>query len=440
MLYAPNNNIHHTTAAWELSEDDLDTVRAFALKVKDHLSDKTYERFPYAFPRHSLPSARQSRRRMEQLAGFKTVLYDCCINSCLCYTGPYNDLDQCLYCQEPRHNADGKPRQTFKYTPLIPRLHAAHANKACAQQMQYRVCKHHHIPKQTSDVFDSTHYRDLLQSKVTVDGEEILYHFFSDSRDIALGLSTDGFAPFKKRKQTTWPIIFVNYNLPPDVRVHMRNMLEAGTIPGPKKPKDADSFFFPAVQELKQLEVGVVAFDSLSDLLFLMHAYLCVFGDIPAISMVMRIKGHNGTCPCRMCNIIGIKAPGAKTLYVPLDRRNLAFGATYTGPAQYNAANLPLCTHSEFMAQAHEVQNSATDAEEKRLSQKYGIKGVPLLSMLSSLAFPTSFPYDFMHMIWENLIPNLVLFWTGQYKDLDRGEDADYQLNRVKESYKTLCG
>src|ERR1700683_4599866 len=115
-----------------------------------------------------------------------------------------------------------------------------------------------------------------------------------------------------------------------------------------------------------------------------------------------------------MCNIIGINAPGVKTLYIPLDCHNLAFGATYTGPAQYDAANLPLCTHLEFMAQASEVQNSATDAEEKRLSQKYGIKGVLLLSTLSSLAFPTSFPYNFMHMIWENLIPNLVLFWTSQ--------------------------
>src|ERR1700685_2309034 len=155
--------------------------------------------------------------------------------------------------------------------------------------MKYQAHEHH-IPKKTTDVFDSAHYRGLLQSKVTIDGKEIPYNFFSDSRDIALGLSTDGFAPFKKRKQTTWPIIFVNYNLPPDIRVHMGNVMEVGTIPGPKKPKDADSFFFPAVQELKQLEVGVVAFDSLSDSLFVIRSFLIrVFGDIPAISMVMRV-------------------------------------------------------------------------------------------------------------------------------------------------------
>src|SRR5260221_10375356 len=51
-----------------------------------------------------------------------------------------------------------------------------------------------------------------------------------------------------------------------------------------------------------------------------------------------------------------------------------------------------------------------------------GIKGVPLLSALGSLRFPQSFPYDFMHLIWENLIPNLVLFWSGRFKRMDDGQ------------------
>ena len=52
----------------------------------------------------------------------------------------------------------------------------------------------------------------------------------------------------------------------------------------------------------------------------------------------------------------------------------------------------------------------------------YGIKGVPLLSALRSLRFPQSFPYDFMHLIWENLILNLILFWSGCFKGMDEGQ------------------
>jgi len=37
-------------------------------------------------------------------------------------------------------------------------------------------------------------------------------------------------------------LIIFNYNLPPDVRFHINNILALGVIPGPKKPIDADSF------------------------------------------------------------------------------------------------------------------------------------------------------------------------------------------------------
>jgi len=58
---------------------------------------------------------------------------------------------------------------------------------------------------------------------------------------------------------------------------------------------------------------------------------------------------------------------------------------------------------------------------------KYGIKGIPLLSSLTSLSFPASFPYDFMHLIWANLIPNFILLWTGKFKDFEH-QNEDYLL------------
>jgi hypothetical protein len=74
------------------------------------------------------------------------------------------------------------------------------------------------------------------------------------------------------------------------------------------------------------------------------------------------------------------------------------------------------------MAQAKLVESASTETQREELAKAYGIKGVPLLSTLGSLRFPQSFPYDFMHLIWENLIPNLVLFWSGNYKGMDEGQ------------------
>jgi len=250
------------------------------------------------------------------------------------------------------------------------------------------------------------------------------HNYFLDQRDIALGFATDGFAPFKKRKHTVWILLVFNYNLPPDQRFQKDNILCVGIIPGPKKPLDANSFIHPLVQELLELTAGVSAYDALSSSIFTLHAYVIAgFGDIPAVSMPMHMKGHNGLCPCWMCEIQGIGILGSrnKTLYVPLSRR-MGNHCTPTDVVEYDPERLPLRLHDSFMAQAKSVEAAPTGMRREELAKAYSIKGVPLLSALGSLRFPQSFPFDFMHLIWENLILNLVLFWSGNYKGMDEGQ------------------
>ena len=71
--------------------------------------------------------------------------------------------------------------------------------------------------------------------------EKLPFWFFLDPQDIALGLSTDGFGPFKHHIKTAWPIILFNYNLPPEERFQKDNIISVGIIPGLKKPGDCDS-------------------------------------------------------------------------------------------------------------------------------------------------------------------------------------------------------
>jgi len=178
------------------------------------------------------------------------------------------------------------------------------------------------------------------------------------------------------------------------------------------------------MRELLELVAGVSAYDALSSSIFTLHAYVIAgFGDIPAVSMLMHMKGHNGLCPCQMCKIQGIGILGSrnKTLYVLLSR-HMGNHHTPTDVVEYDPERLPLCLHDSFMAQAKSVEAAPTGMQREELAKVYGIKGVPLLSALGSLRFPQSFPFDFMHLIWENLIPNLVLFWSGNYKGMDKGQ------------------
>ena len=83
--------------------------------------------------------------------------------------------------------------------------------------------------------------------------------------------------------------------------------------------------------------------------------------------------------------------------------------------------------HDQFIKIAKRVVEADTVTESDRLSRKYGIKGLPRLFLLGSIRFPASFPFDFMHLIFENLVPNLIRHYTGDFKGLDAGTES-YEL------------
>ena len=128
-----------------------------------------------------------------------------------------------------------------------------------------------------------------------------------------------------------------------------------------------------------------------------------------------------------MCTIKGVHIPfsSVKVHYIPLCHDK--FPGSHES---YNTSVLLLHDHVLFMEQAKEVKDAPTDTNHQDLILEYGIKSVLLLSVLSSLSFPTSFPYNFMHLIWINLIPNLVCLWTRKFKDLSHGGEG-YVLTKT---------
>jgi hypothetical protein len=297
-----------------------------------------------------LPNWGETKSRTAFLSGLDPILYNCCPNSCCCYVVPYAELDRCPYCNTSRYNSERRPQKVFVYIPLIPRLVALYRQRRFATLMRYRS-EYVHSPETNRDILDRSVYRNLLKRRVVVDGKKMPHRYFSDPRDIALGLSTDGFAPFRCRTMTAWPLIVFIYNLPPELRFLKEYILCLGVVPG--KPKDMDSFLWPAVEELLKLAVGVRAFDVIQSTIFSLHAYpIIASGDIPAISMVMNMKGHNGFSPCQACKITGVLM-GTKTYYVPLDRsKHPDVRHSSSAIKKYDPLNLPLRTQLEMLAQA----------------------------------------------------------------------------------------
>ncbi|XP_006455384.1 hypothetical protein AGABI2DRAFT_44711, partial [Agaricus bisporus var. bisporus H97] len=180
-----------------LDEADLSLLRQYVFKVEEHITERAFAKLARTFPYNSHSSLKVIKKHVQFLSGFQPVQYSCCINSCICFTGPYETLSECPKCHEAKLNAKSKPRKSFDYIPIIPRLRAMLGNHQHAEKMSYRA-KFMHEPGTMTDIFDAFHYRSLLDKIVPTSR----FFYFSDPRDVALGLSTDGFTPFKRRDKT----------------------------------------------------------------------------------------------------------------------------------------------------------------------------------------------------------------------------------------------
>ena len=120
----------------------------------------------HTFYRHHIPSLKITKARIEFLAAYHPITYDCCVNSCICFVGPHEMKTHCPYCKEACKNSSGRPRKTFTYSPIIPRLKAFFKNHEKIKLMKYRgdYISEKNIIK---DIFDSENYTSLKKEFVT---------------------------------------------------------------------------------------------------------------------------------------------------------------------------------------------------------------------------------------------------------------------------------
>jgi len=209
------------------------------------------------------------------------------------------------------------------------------------------------------------------------------------------------------------------YNLPPEIWTLISRALCLGVIPG--TPKRPDTFLYPYETECIELAVGVKTFNCVTQSHFSLHGYnLFPHGDIIAIEKLLNIKGHNGKCPCRSCKIKAINNPDStdKTYYVPLshprkrgDRQTLS----------KDPLNLPLRVHSDWADATVRLANATLVKDQKALAMELGIKGMPAWTHVGSINYARGVPWDFMHLLFENVVKNLIYMWMGKFKGLDAG-------------------
>ncbi|XP_039134220.1 uncharacterized protein LOC120271606 [Dioscorea cayenensis subsp. rotundata] len=170
-----------------------------------------------------------------------------------------------------------KPVKILRWFPLKPRLQRLFMSSKTATFMKW------HEEGRTKD----GNLRHPADSKCWKNLDARYPDFSSNTRNIRLGLASDGFNPFKTMNVThsTWPIILIPYNLPPWMCMKQPNFILSLLIPGPKDPgNNIDVYMEPLIEELKELwEDGIETFDvSMNETFRMRAAILWTINDFPA--------------------------------------------------------------------------------------------------------------------------------------------------------------
>ena len=245
----------------------------------------------------------QASKVLKQLGlGYETI--HCCPGprTCVLFRGAeYKDLMRCPYCNAERYKAVGKSRvpvKVLRWFPLIPRLQRMYSTPLQASYMTWHQ-RHASEDGIMRGAVDSHQWRFVNWK----------WHseFAFEPRNLRLGLATDGVNPFSVKRSTwsTWPVLIMNYNLPPWMTTKKHFVMLSLIIPGKKSVTgdNFDTYLQPLLEELQILwntgvrtddaaiYQGSPSFNMKAILLWTMH-------DFPAYGIVEGCvtKGYRG-CP-----------------------------------------------------------------------------------------------------------------------------------------------
>ncbi|KAG6825661.1 hypothetical protein H0H92_002921, partial [Tricholoma furcatifolium] len=243
------------TSSITLSQDERLSVKLF-LACNSASQDVYHESRKAVLERHPndpILSYNEVKSLVVDVTGVIDIREDMCPSSCTAFTGPFQDMTKCPYCNEERYDKiSKKPRLQFNTIPLGPQLQALKRNYTSAKAMNYLDSyMQAMIAKLEKNNGTVSIYDDILA------GSELI-EAYQDGRiksdDIVLMFSFDGAQLYKNKESDCWLGQFVIVNLAPNERYKINAVRPAFTIPGPNKPKNLDSFFFTTLAHVSALQ------------------------------------------------------------------------------------------------------------------------------------------------------------------------------------------
>ena len=338
--------------------------------------------------------------------------YHCPGHMCFSEVLGSSETTHCFHCGKEKPSLESPQCDKVTYLPILPRIASiVYEEQGYNALYGYR---HHYERKSclARDYFDSEAFQRLCEDH---GGEANLKY------DIFLSLSTDGFQVHKNRDYDVWPIVAVLFNLPPEQRTCVRNVIPFMFIPGGKEPKDLQSYLLPFVNELLEIyDNGGAMLKFFDGIERKVRIHLIHFtGDSPAVAKTASLKGHHGMSHCRFCMVLGVYVPHCRGYYFP-SRYMTESGKLIV---MYYVGDLPIRTEASVLAALFRLENATTAGERERISKETGIKGPTVLCLLPSMRPYKLFPIDTMHLFYNIQVRLLELFTSpnGEEFSFDAG-------------------
>jgi len=288
-------------------------IRLYLLKCLHGWSNASFsdllQLLKEAMPNLNIPESFNKTKAMIKDLGLDYKKIHACPNDCMLYWKEHETDNFCEKCKVSRwkescdvnfelqqQNEQKVPAKILRHFPLIPRLQRLFMCSNTAESMRW------HEEERSKD----GKLRHPADGEAWKDFDRLHPIFSSETRNVRLGLTSDGFNPFRTMSisHSTWPIMTVVYNFPPWLCMKPEYTMLSLLIPGPQSPgNDIDVYLQPLIEELKELwEMGVETYDVSRDQKFQMHAALLwTISDYPAYAMLSGWS-TKGRLACSCCN------------------------------------------------------------------------------------------------------------------------------------------
>ncbi|GET00247.1 transposase domain-containing protein [Rhizophagus clarus] len=282
-----NFNTDNEENSMIISDELLEGLRLLYVKSNFNFSEAVFNNIYKVFNRNKM-SFNKIKKILGSIVEIEPKIYNMCVNSYCAFVGVLENKRKCKFCKEDRYYSNGKSRKNLPFISIIECLKLQFKNSKRSEKLLYRYNYTNNIGDlvhgDIGDIFDGQIYKELLD-----DG------YFPDPRDIAFTASCD------------------------KLRVKKENLMVTLIIPGLKQPQDFNLFLYPLIQEMKMLQDGISYYDENKKENFTLRAHILAWtGNLPALSKILCLIGHNSYSGCRFCNLQGTLNETNRHVYYPL--------------------------------------------------------------------------------------------------------------------------